>query len=489
METGRLLINGEWVEGRGAVFEGVNPSDGKVNWVGKAATAEDVNAAVQAGRSAFNAWVDLGVEGRIPYLEKFRGLLQEHKAVFARCISEDMGKPVWEAMTELGAMIGKIDHSVNAYRERCAPFAMEMNPGRAVLGFRAHGVVGVFGPFNFPGHVPNGHIVPALLAGNTVVYKPSQLTPMFAERMISLWEEAGLPKGVINLVQGSSETGIALSNHEGLNGVFFTGSAKVGCLLQHALADRPGTILALELGGNNPLIVDAVEDHDAAAYTTTLSAYITSGQRCTCSSRLIVPRGSHNDAFLERLVEMIGKIQVGVPGGEDEPFMGPVVTKGSAEKLLAGQAALVKQGGHVIVEMEREGSGEAYLTPGLIDVTEIAEREDEELFGPILQVIRVEDFDAAVKEANNTRYGLAAGLLSDDRERFEVFMRRIRAGVVNWNRQTTGASSRLPFGGVGMSGNHRPSGYYAADYCSWPISSLQVEQLEMPENVMQGIAL
>src|SRR5205823_3306293 len=211
------------------------------------------------------------------------------------------------------------------------------------------------------------------------------------------------------------------------------------------------------------------------------SAFLTSGQRCSCARRLIVPAGREGDRFIQHLAAMTTKVRVGPWTMDPEPFMGPVISPGAAQRLLNAQEDLRQRGGVEVVPMMRVGNSPAMMSPGLMDVTAVPDREDAEHFGPFLQVIRVGDFDAAVREANHTAFGLAGGLLSDRRELWEAFYRRSRAGVVNWNRPTTGASGKLPFGGVGLSGNHRPSGYYAADYCSFPVASLEADRLAMPE--------
>ena len=400
--------------------------------------------------------------------------------------SREVGKPHWEALTEVDAMINKIPVSIQAYNDRRTPSGAESNGVRSATRFKPHGVVVVLGPFNFPGHLPNGHIAPALLAGNTVLFKPSELAPAVAERTVEHWYRAGLPVDVLQLLHGGGQTGAALVNHPGIDGVFFTGSSHVGLSMRQVLVNHPEKILALEMGGNNPLIVHEAGNISAAVYDTIQSAYITSGQRCTSARRLIVPVGSAGDAFVDALVTAIGHIRVGPASSHPEPFMGPVINDAAAVKLLGAQTALE---GKPLVEMESIGPRLAMLSPGLIDVTGAKERSDTELFGPLLQLIRVPDFDAAITEANRTAYGLSAGLLSDNRELYDRFFHQIRAGIVNWNRPITGASGSLPFGGIRASGNHRPSGYYATDYCSYPVASLECERLELPHTLTPGITL
>jgi succinylglutamic semialdehyde dehydrogenase len=274
-----------------------------------------------------------------------------------------------------------------------------------------------------------------------------------------------------------------------LDGLFFTGSSQTGLALHRQFSDHPEKMLALEMGGNNPLVVLNPRDKKAAAYTCIQSAYLTSGQRCTCARRLLVPQGPEGDAFLTELGHMISKIHVAHHSARPEPFMGPLITLNAADHVLAAYEKLVRQGATIMVPMKRLKENTALLSPALIEVTAIKNREDREIFGPLLQVIRVKDFDAALLEANNTAYGLSAGILCDDREDFEKFYAEIRAGIVNWNRQTTGAIGLAPFGGVGLSGNHRPSAYFAADYCAYPVATTEVEELKMPEKLLPGINL
>lgn len=487
MQPKSHFVDGRWLEGTGAALASHDPATGHVVWEGRGAAIDEVNAAVESARKALESWSDLGTERRIGFLLRFAAQLQSHRAELSEVISRETGKPRWEALTEVDSMIGKAPLSIEAFNERRRPVEREAGGATVATRFKPHGVVAVFGPFNFPGHLPNGHVVPALLAGNTVVFKPSELTPAVAQKTVELWQDAGLPAGALNLVQGGRETGSALAAHPGIDGLFFTGSAAVGQAISKSLADHPEKILALEMGGNNALIVQDVGDLEAAAYVAVQSAFLTAGQRCTCARRLIAPSGAAGDAFIDQLRAMTERIRVGAHTDDPEPFMGPVISRGAADSLLAAQSTLQREGGRTILEMRRIGSGGSMLSPGLIDVTNVPNRPDVEVFGPLLQIIRVPDFPAAIAEANNTAYGLAAGLLSDNRELYQQFFRKIRAGVVNWNRPTTGASGSLPFGGIGLSGNHRPSGYYAADYCSYPVASMEQPELLMPSTMQPGI--
>ncbi|MDX1817052.1 MAG: succinylglutamate-semialdehyde dehydrogenase [Marinobacter sp.] len=484
--TGELFIGGLWLTGHGEYFESFQPVTGGTVWDGTGANLEDVDAAVREARNAFLKWRRKSFAERQAVVEGFREQLENHKEELANQIGLETGKPLWESRTEVSAMIGKVAISIKAYHDRTGRSESEVAGGNAVLRHRPHGVVAVFGPYNFPGHLPNGHIVPALLAGNTVVFKPSELTPGVAEMMVKLWEKAGLPDGAINLVQGASNTGKSLARHPMIDGLFFTGSSNVGHLLHEQFGGQPEKILALEMGGNNPLIVQDVADVDGAVHHAIQSAFLSAGQRCTCARRLLVPKGKKGDHFLERLVAVASRIQVGEFDAEPQPFMGSVISPEAADKLLAAQASLLELGATPLLEMRSLRPDTGLLSPGIVDATGL-DVADEEFFGPLLTVYRYKSFDDALELANNTRYGLSAGLLSDDRKLYERLVEEIRAGIVNWNRPLTGASSAAPFGGVGASGNHRPSAYYAADYCAWPMASLEARKSEVPESLAPGL--
>jgi succinylglutamic semialdehyde dehydrogenase len=447
------------------------PATGEEFWTGRAASPAEAEEAMRAAAEAFPGWAALSLGERAAVLDRYAKIAGERQEEMARLIAREVGKPLWDARTEAAAVAGKLALAVAAYHERTP--TQEKAAGAATLrvSHRPHGVMAVIGPFNFPAHLPNGHIVPALLAGNTIVFKPSEKTPAVGELMVRWWEEAGLPRGVLNLVQGGREVAEAMVESGHTNGVLFTGGVAAGTAIHCALAGRPEVILALELGGNNPLVAWDVKDAEAAARVAVRSAYITSGQRCTCARRLIVEDGEAGNRIVRAVAAIIPRLRVGDPMGELEPFMGPLIDTGAAEAVLAAQEQKESVGAKVIVAAERRGEGSAFVTPGLLDVTN-GGNEDREVFGPLLQVIRVGSFEEALRAANDTRFGLAAGLLSDDESLWDRFKGTVRAGIVNWNRQTTGASGAAPFGGPGLSGNHRPAGFTSADYCAWPMASM-----------------
>ncbi|MBA3722612.1 MAG: succinylglutamate-semialdehyde dehydrogenase [Parachlamydiaceae bacterium] len=482
-----LFINGKWKSGSGDLFKSQNPIKNEIIWEGNAASQEDVNEAIISARSAFKEWTNLSIDKRSSYLYQYGEVLKLNLVPLALIISRENGKPLWEAKQEVTSMIDKIRLSIESYGRRCPGIIQDHLNNRSITRHHPHGVVGIMGPYNFPGHLPNGHIIPAILAGNTVVFKPSELTPSVAEEMIKYWEKAQLPKGVINLIQGGPKTGQSLLNHPDVNGIFFTGSYNTGKYIAELLGPQPEKIIALEMGGNNPLIVSKISDTNIAAYFTIQSAFISSGQRCTCARRLILLQNNDGKKFIESLVKAMSSIVIGHYDDVPEPYMGPLISEAHALKVLAAQKNLVKLGGKSIVEMKQLLPHKSLLSPGLMDVTAIKNLPDEEIFGPFLQLIWVKDFEEALVVANQTKFGLSAALFSEDQNEYDQFYQNIRAGIVNWNTPTTGALSSAPFGGVKSSGNHRPSAYYAADYCSYPIASLESNYMKAPLILPPGI--
>jgi succinylglutamic semialdehyde dehydrogenase len=456
-----------------ATLSSTEPATGATLWTGESG---DVDAEVSRARSAWAGWAARPLAVRIETLRRFANVIRGSKDALADLIARETGKPLWETATEVDAVVGKVDISVTAYSERTSQRRLEGALGaRVAVRHKPHGVLAVLGPYNFPAHLPNGHIVPALLAGNAVVFKPSEKTPAVGEFLVARFHEAGVPEDVLRCVQGGPEIGKALAAHPGLDGLLFTGSARAGLALHRQFAETPHKILALEMGGNSPLVVWDAKDVHAAAVIAVQSAFLSAGQRCTAARRLIVEDGAHEPLIAE-IVKLAERLIVDHPHAAPPPYMGPVIDNQAADQLQEAFFELMTKGGRPIKHLERPVDDRPFLTPAVIDVTGIPRRPDAELFGPVLQVIRVPDFDAALAEANATRYGLAASLVGGSPQLYDRFWANIRAGVVNWNKPTNGAPSNAPFGGVGLSGNHRPSAYYAADYCAYPVTSSEAEQ-------------
>ena len=448
------------------------PATGAELWSGPVG---DAAAEVAAARAAWPEWAAHSATYRMEALRRFANVVRAREVEFADLIARETGKPLWEAQTEVASVIAKVEISITALSERTPTRRLEAALGNKVaVRHKPHGVLAVLGPYNFPAHLPNGHIVPALLAGNAVVFKPSEKTPASGAMLVDCLHEAGIPAGVVRLLIGGPDEGRALAREEGIDGLLFTGSARAGMSLHRQFAETPHKILALELGGNNPIVVWDPADIPAAAAIVVQSAFLSAGQRCTAARRLIVEDGQH-DALVAEIVKLIDRIIIDQPHADPQPFMGPVIDDMAAEILMDQWVGLMMKGGLPIRRLERPFDDLPFLTPALIDVTKARDRPDAELFGPVLQMIRVKDFDSAIDEANRTRFGLAASLLSKDPDLYDRFWANVRAGVINWNRPTNGAPSNAPFGGVGMSGNHRPSAFYAADYCAYPVTSVEAE--------------
>jgi succinylglutamic semialdehyde dehydrogenase len=451
----------------------IDPSTGEEIWSGEIG---DAGAEVAAARAAWPAWAAHSNAYRVEAVRRFGNVVRKKESEFAELIARETGKPLWEARTEVSAVVNKVEISIEAYAERTPQRKMEAALGnRVAVRHKPHGVLAVLGPYNFPAHLPNGHIVPALIAGNAVVFKPSEKTPATGELLVQCFHEAGVPDGVLRLLIGGPDQGRSLAGQPGIDGLLFTGSARAGMALHKQFAEMPQKILALELGGNNPLVVWHAKDIEPAATIAVQSAYLSAGQRCTAARRLIVEEG-HHEPLIAAMKKLIERMIVGTPFAEPQPFMGPLIDLVAADHVQEQWLNLMMKGGKPICRLDRPDKDKPFLTPALIDVTEIRDRPDEEIFGPVLQVIRVTDFDAAIEEANNTRFGLAASLVGGSPELYDKFWANVRAGVINWNKPTNGAPSNAPFGGVGLSGNHRPSAFYAADYCAYPVTSSEADR-------------
>ncbi len=449
------------------------PATGKELWRG---TAGNVDDAVERAVDARRDWARKSVGQRMELLRRFANEVRKQAEPFAELIARETGKPLWEARTEVEAVVGKVEISITAYAERTGQKKLNSAlQGTAALRHKPHGVMAVLGPYNFPAHLPNGHIVPALIAGNTVIFKPSEKTPAVGEFLVQCFHAAKIPEGVIQCLQGGAEEGKALVEHWMVNGVLFTGSARAGIAINRKLASDPGKIVALEMGGNNPIVMLDTPKIEDAAVTIVQSAFTSAGQRCTAARRLVV-LDSVYDRIVPAVKALAERLVVDEPFADPQPFMGPVIDNQTAELLTESFVALISRGGRAILPMVRRQQDLPFLSPSIIDSTDMDDRPDIELFGPLLQVIRVADFNEAIMEANNTRYGLSASLIGGGPQDFELFWNEARAGIVNWNRPTNGASSAAPFGGIGLSGNHRPAAYYAADYCAYPVASTEMEQ-------------
>ena len=423
--------NNRPVSGTGAPYQATNPVNNVPYWQGREASPDDINNAVIAAHQATQNWQTLSLDAREELLRVYAETLHTHSETITQTISLETGKPLWECRTEVQAMVQKIPISITAYLERCPQKQFPAGNREIHVKHHPHGVMAVLGPFNFPGHLPNGHIVPALLAGNTVVFKPSEHTPQTGLLMAQLWKEAGLPDGVLNLVFGGKDVGKALISHDLISGVCFTGSAAAGIEISQHIAATPWKILALEMGGNNPLIIIDWDDQDAVIDVILISAFQTTGQRCTCARRLILLDTAQNRNMVAHLTKRISALRIGAPDSQPEPFMGPVISAKAAAQIYARYREIMATGASSMVAIQ-DPNGSAFLNPGLVDTTGL-QISDDESFGPLLTLQWCANLDDAYTAAANTQYGLSAGLVAKERVHFETFTQRVPAGIYTYN--------------------------------------------------------
>ncbi len=450
------------------------PATGARLWSGRVG---DPAAEIADARRDWPKWAAQPLTARAEIIRRFANRVKQDSETIADLIARESGKPMWEARNEVENVVAKIDIAVKSYADRTSQRLVEgAHQARNALRHKPHGVMAVIGPFSPSMQVPVGHIIPALLAGNAVIFKPSEKASAVGELLVRTLHDSGVPTGILRAVFGGPEQGKALATHPGVEGVLFTGSARTGIMLNRYLVDRPDKMLVLEMGGNNPIVVWDTHDIHTAAIIVAQSAFTTAGQRCTSARRLIV-RDTLYDRLMGEIKTLAGRLIVGEPHSNPAPFMGPVIDNETADAMVESFVILMTNGGKVIRHMTRPIDGRPFLTPGIIDVTAMQERPDIELLGPLLQVVKVATFEEAIAEANASRYGLCASLIGGTAAQYDQFWANVRAGVVNWNRGTIGAALAAPFGGVGLSGNHRPTSFYAADYCAFPVASAETDQL------------
>lgn len=466
-------IGGEFVAIPGEALRSHNPARPEETvWQGSP-RVDHVDLAVRAARETFDAWSTTPWEDRVDLIMRWKQVTARHADRIARLITAEMGKILAESRFEAGALGGKVEitldeHSLDRVREYTVGVS-DSRDGRC--RYKPHGVMAVVGPFNFPAHLPNGHFVPALLMGNTVVFKPSDKTPGVGQLIAELLHEAGAPPGVFNVVQGGADVASYLVSHDDINGILFTGSWPVGRKILEANLDRPGRMIALEMGGNNPAVIMPSAHLRQAVLECVRACFSTTGQRCTCTRRVIVHR-SIADGFIGAFCKAATTLIVG-PGDAAEPvFMGPLISERAVDDVLAFQSRLGRNGAGVLVETTRVNRPGHFITPGVIEVDSFEVEHDCEVFGPLAQISIVDSLDEAIRQANATRYGLAASVFTSDDDEWARFFRLCNAGCINRNTGTAGASSKLPFGGLGHSGNHRPAAAFSTEYCAYPVANM-----------------
>jgi succinylglutamic semialdehyde dehydrogenase len=486
------VIGGRITALTGDAIRSTNPArPSETVWLGSP-RIEHVDHAIKEAKRALKTWSRTAREDRFAALRRFARIANDRKAQLAALIRDETGKPQWDAEGEAGVIGAKVDITLDSTEHgalrRVTDYAVRLSDSRTgACRFRPHGVMAVVGPYNFPAHLPNGHIIPALAMGNTIVFKPSDKAPACGQMLVEMLLEAEFPEGVINMVHGGADIATKLVSHHEVDGVLFTGSWPVGRKILEANLDQPHKIVALEMGGNNAAIVMPDCDLKQAVIECVRSAFVTTGQRCTCTRRIIVHK-EIADRFIAAFCKAASNLLIGDPrgigldGSREQVFMGPLISEQARKHVGEFFQAIVNAGGRALVQptLIDDPSGGHYISPGVVLVDRFTTGEDAtrdagcdlEVFGPIVRILVTGTLDDAIEQANATKYGLAASIFTKDEEAVERFLFEAKAGCVNVNTGTAGASSKLPFGGLDHSGNHRPAGSFSLDYCAVPIASM-----------------
>lgn len=488
-------LNGQFVPALKPVneFKDISPSDLNDLIMTVPYNYESVDLACTHAKRAYDGWSRLSFDERKNYLLRFKEMLVSHETEMAEVISRDTGKPLWESLTEAKALSSKIDitlnHSIKLINEERIPNAL---PGvEGVIRYKSRGVMAVIGPFNFPAHLPNGHIIPALIAGNTIVFKPSEQTPAVGQFYAELIDKAQFPKGVFNLVHGDGESGRKLTVNENIDGILFTGSYEVGLKIKQETLTHYWKILALEMGGKNTTIVWDDADIEKAIYESLVGGFMTSGQRCSCTSRIVL-HSKIADEFIERFYQAAKKLSIG--HWSEQVFMGPLINAAAVEKYIRFQEIANRENCENLMrgktlELKHKGH---YVTPSIHIVKKFDPKsvyQKSEIFGPNVAIYTLNDFNEAMQIVNSTGYGLVMSLFTKNNDLYQEALHSAKVGNINLNRTTNGASSRLPFGGMGKSGNDRPSAHFAIQYCTVPLASLEDPTAFDPQKVLTGMNL
>ena len=451
-------------------FESVSPATGEVLGTLSRSTAADVDRAVESAKAAFEDWHLVPAPERGNLLFRFAELLRAHKDELTELMTREMGKVKAEAGGDVQEAIDMSYYMGGEGRRLFGQTTPSELRDKFMMSVRMPvGVVGAITPWNFPIAIPAWKLCPALVCGNTVVLKPAEDTPLLAERFVELLVEAGLPDGVVNIVQGyGEEAGDALVRHPDVSVITFTGSRETGIAVTKAAADRLKHV-HLELGGKNAIIVMDDADIDLAIEGIVWSAFGTSGQRCTAASRVIVHKAVYGE-LQSKLVAATERLRLG-PGWEDDTDVGPLINRAALEKVHSyteigkGEGAKLLTGG----EQVANGGGFYYRPTVFADVDSGMRIAQEEIFGPTTALIPVGGFEEAVAAANSVRYGLSSSIYTRDVNRAFRAMRDLQSGITYINAGTTGAEVHLPFGGTKETGNgHREAGQAALDvFTEW----------------------
>ena len=440
---------------------------------------DHIEQTITSAQHGFDSWRKLSFEQRVVFLKKYQEVVRARKDEIAMALALEVGKPLWEAKTEAAALDSKVSvtitDSLERIRQETIKDVMPKIDGHVV--YKPLGPCLVIGPFNFPCHLANGQILSALLAGNSIIFKPSEKTIYSAQLMIECFHQAGFPEGVINFINGTGHTAGKITGDKRIRGVFFTGSRGVGLRILENTYQDLGKLVALELGGKNSTIIHHDTNISHALPELLRACFLTSGQRCTSTSMILVHRKIEQE-FIAQFKALTERIKVGHPTKSADPFMGPLIDE-HAEKLYFEFCNFGKlEGAEEIVSPRKLDIGFEghYVSPSI----HYAKNPNlkgkfiqEEIFGPNCFFVPYDDIEEAIKIANCTEYGLAASVFTRDTEIYKLCLRDIDAGLLNLNRSTVGATARMPFGGVKNSGNHRPAAVSMIDHCVSTVASLE----------------
>ncbi len=462
-------INGAWVDARsGETFASYNPATEDILAYAAKSSAADVDDAVKAAKAAYKAWRLTPAPRRGEVLYKVAEILTQRKEHIARVMTQEMGKVLSEARGDVQEAIDMAYYMGGEGRRMLGYTAPVEMPDKFGMALRdSVGVIGLVTPWNFPVAVPSWKMLPALVAGNSVVWKPSEETPYTAAEFVKVFEEAGLPAGVLNLVCGAGESGAALVNHPDVRVISFTGSTDTGLKVYQSAAAL-GKKVCLEMGGKNAIIVLDDANLELAVKAITWSAYGTTGQRCTATSRLIVQSGIKKQ-LTEALVERAKGLKVGY-GLEDGVEVGPLVNQKALSKVESYVRIGRDEGAKVAIGGGREGSKGYFFQPTLFtDVSRDMRVAREEIFGPVLSMIEVSSLEDAIEVNNSVIYGLSSSIFTENVNAAFRAIRDLTTGIVYINHGTTGAEIQFPFGGTRGTGNGmREAGQTALDsFTEW----------------------
>ncbi|HEX8368147.1 MAG TPA: aldehyde dehydrogenase family protein [Pyrinomonadaceae bacterium] len=471
MTVYRNFINGEWLESvSDEQTPNINPADiNDVIGIIKLSTRDEARRAVEAAYNAFKGWKNTPAPTRGKIVAKFARLLEDYKEEMAQLLTREEGKTLSEARGELQRSINVAEFCAGESRRLNGETIQSELPANFAYTIKEpHGVVACITPWNFPVAIPVWKIAPALVAGNTVVFKPAEATPATAVRICEIFEEAGLPKGVLNLILGKgSEIGEEIANHPAVKAISFTGSTEIGIKL-YATGARRGAKVQCEMGGKNPVVVMADADMDLAVESTAQGAFGSTGQRCTATSRAVVV-DKIADEFVRKIVERAKRMRIG-DGSDSNTEMGPSVDEKQFKTVLKYIDIGREDGAEMLCGGRRaEGDGLEngyFVEPTVFDkVTPDMRIAQEEIFGPVLSVLRVRDFDEAMTVANDSQYGLTSSIFTNDPNLIFRFVDEIETGMTHINSPTTGGEAHIPFGGVKMTGiGAREQGSTALDF-------------------------